>query len=107
MSRFNVRPISEPVAAPIYVPKDKQPSAYDAMKHRSGKAAPFVSSVSPAGNVLVEPVKKGRPTKDDLRRQKMDMASAAIALLVESKPTKAKIREYMAARIVQLNLEKR
>jgi hypothetical protein len=37
----------------------------------------------------------------------MDMASAAISILVESNPTKAKIREYMAARIAQLNMEKR
>ena len=107
MSRFNVRAIIEAAPPPVVVPKDKQPSAYDAMKRRAAKSTPSISSVSPAGNVLVEPVKKGRPTKDDLRRQKMDMASAAIGILVESKPTKAKIREYMEARIAQLNLEKR
>ena len=107
MSRFNVRAIAEPIPVPIHVPMNKQPSAYDAMRRRSVKTAPSISSVSPAGNVVVESVKKGRPTKDDLRRQKMDMASAAIALLVESKPTKAKIREYMEARIAQLNVEKR
>jgi hypothetical protein len=37
----------------------------------------------------------------------MDMASAAISALVGDKPTKAKIRDYMTARIAQLNLEKR
>jgi phage terminase large subunit-like protein len=64
-------------------------------------------SISPStGNVVIEP-KKGRPTKDDIRRQKMDLADAAIVALVSNKPTKAKIREYFEGRIAHLNAEKR
>lgn len=106
MSRFNVRAITEIPAPPVMVPKDKQPSAYDAMRRSNAKAAPPMLSPT-TGNVVIDPTKKGRPTKDDVRRQKMDMASAAIGTLVGNKPTKAKIREYMTARIAQLNLEKR
>jgi hypothetical protein len=56
---------------------------------------------------MVEAPKKGRPTKDDIRRQKMDMASAAIVALLSNKPTKNRVREYMTGRIAQLNEEKR
>jgi hypothetical protein len=56
---------------------------------------------------MVEAAKKGRPTKDDIRRQKMDQASAAIVALLSNKPTKNKVREYMTGRIAQLNEEKR
>ena len=107
MSRFNVRAITEIAAPPVMVPRDKQPSAYDAMRRTSAKAAPPPMLSPTTGNVVIDPTKKGRPTKDDVRRQKMDMASAAITTLVGNKPTKAKIREYMTARIAQLNLEKR
>jgi len=67
-------------------------------------SAPIISHST--GNVVVEP-KKGRPTKDDIRRQKMDLADAAIVALVSNKPTKAKIRDYFAGRIAHLNVEKR
>jgi hypothetical protein len=107
MSRFNVRSITEIPAVPVIVPKDKQPSAYDAMRRSTAKATPPPMLSPTTGNVVIDPTKKGRPTKDDVRRQKMDMASAAISALVGDKPTKAKIRDYMAARIAQLNLEKR
>jgi hypothetical protein len=63
--------------------------------------------VSSAASGMVEDVKKGRTTKDDLRRQKMDMASAAIVMLLNNKPTRNKVREYMTGRIAQLNEEKR
>jgi hypothetical protein len=105
MSRFNVRPITVAVAPPVMVPKDKKPSAYDAMKHGSSSAPPVISPTS--GNVVVDATKKGRPTKDEVRRQKMMMASAAITMLLADKPTKAKVREYMAARIMTLDEEKR
>lgn len=106
MSRFNVRAITEPVAAPVVVPHDKRPSAYNAMKHGgAGHAPPIISPTS--GHVITEPVKRGRPSKEDLRRQKMDMASAAIATLLSDKPNRSKVRAYMEARIAQLNAEKR
>lgn len=75
------------------------------MMKRAGGAghAPVVSPTSG----MVEAVKKGRPTKDDIRRQKMDQASAAIVALLNNKPTKNKVREYITGRIAQLNEEKR
>ena len=105
MSRFNVRAITE-TAAPLPPPiQNKQPSAYGAMMKRAGGAghAP-VSSAAPG---TAEATKKGRPTKDDMRRQKMDQASAAIVALLSNKPTKNKVREYITGRIAQLNEEKR
>ena len=104
MSRFNVRAISETPPPPIPVIRDKKPSAYNAMKHGGAGAAPTPSPST--GNVVVEP-KKGKPTKDDLRRQKMELADAAIVALVSNKPTRAKIREYIEGRIATLNAEKR
>ena len=91
-----------PPPAPI---QGKQPSAYGAMMKRTGGAGH--APVSSAASGTAEAVKKGRPTKDDIRRQKMDMASAAIVALLSNKPTKNKVREYMTGRIAQLNEEKR
>ena len=107
MSRFNVRPIgiASPPPPPS-VPHDKKPSAYAAMKGSSSNvvvypSAPTFSEPAP------EKVKKGRMTKDDMRRHKMDMASAGIQVLVVSKPNRNKIREYIKNRILQLDDEKR
>jgi len=103
MSRFNVRAITEAAPAPPPAPiQGKQPSAYGAMMKRAGGAG----HASPASGTA-EAVKKGRPTKDDIRRQKMDQASAAIVALLNNKPTKNKVREYITGRIAQLNEEKR
>ena len=103
MSRFNVRAITE-VAQPIPTPiQNKKPSAYAAMM--KGNAPPVISSSS--GNVIVEAPKRGRPSKEDVRRQKMDLASAAINVLLANKPTRNKVREYMEGRIAVLNEEKR
>ena len=105
MSRFNVRPISVVAPPPLPEIRDKKPSAYAAMMASGG--AGTAPTISPStGNVVVE-AKKGRLTKDDLRRQKMDLADAAIVALVNNKPTKAKIREYFMERISKLNEEKR
>ena len=107
MSRFNVRAISEP--SPVALPppiQNKQPSAYAAMNKKGGAgAAPMISPST--GTVVVEPKKGGRLTKDDVRRQKMDLADAAVVALVSNKPTRNKIREYMTGRIAILNAEKR
>ena len=75
------------------------------MMKRSGGAG-HAPTVSPTSG-MVEATKKGRPTKDDIRRQKMDQASAAIVALLNNKPTKNKVREYITGRIAQLNEEKR
>ena len=75
------------------------------MMKRAGGAGH--APVSSAASGTAEAVKKGRPTKDDIRRQKMDQASAAIVALLSNKPTKNKVREYMTGRIAQLNEEKR
>jgi len=108
MSRFNVRAIGGAGAPPPppSVPYDKKPSAYAAMKGGSENVVvhhPTSSFSEPAA----EKTKKGRMTKDDLRRHKMDMASAGIQVLVVSKPNRNKIREYIKNRILQLDDEKR
>jgi len=106
MSRFNVRAITETAAPLPALIQNKQPSAYGAMRKRAGGAGSPPPMAS--GNVVVDSsAKKGRLTKDDIRRQKMDMADAAIVALVSNKPTRAKIREYMTGRIAMLNAEKR
>ena len=107
MSRFNIRPIgiaSAPAAPPV--PHDKKPSAYAAMKGGSQNVVvhPAMSSFS---EPAPEKTKKGRMTKDDVRRHKMDLASAGIQVLVVSKPNRNKIREYIKNRILQLDDEKR
>lgn len=107
MSRFNVRPIgvaSAPTAPPP--PPDKKPSAYAAMKGSSSNVVvhpPTESFSEPAP----EKAKKGKMTKDEVRRHKMDLASAGIQVLVVSKPNRNKIREYIKNRILQLDDEKR
>ena len=103
MSRFNVRLIGSATAPPPSIITDKKPSAYSAMKH-GGSAAPVSAFVPMEG----EPKSKGgRPSKDDVRRHKMTMASNLISVLVLSKPTRAKIRDYVQSRITQLDEEKR
>ena len=99
MSRFNIRSISAPSVAPPPTIADKKPSAYNAMKH--GTVTPVA-----VPTVTEEPKKKGRPSKEEVRRHKMAMASAGIALLISNKPTRNKIRNYMQSRIESLDEEK-
>jgi hypothetical protein len=102
MSRFNVRLCGSAAAPPPSIITDKKPSAYSAMKY--GTSAPPVSEfVSEEASKS----KGGRPSKDDLRKRKLAMASGQISTLVLSNPTRAKIREYMESRIAQLDEEKR
>lgn len=104
MSRFNVRPIGAASApAPPPPPHDKKPSAYAAMK--GSGAASVASMAMPDSPGESKP--KGRTTKDDIRRHKMDLADARIQVLVTMKPTRAKIREYIQSRIMELDDEKR
>jgi hypothetical protein len=103
MSRFNIRQISAPVAAVPPPIADKKPSAYSAMKH--GTSIPMMNTISMVP--MEEPKKKGRPSKDDVRKHKLAMASDQIAVLVESKPTRNKIRDFLSSRITQLDDEKR
>jgi hypothetical protein len=100
MSRFNVRPISTPVAVPLQAPQNKAPNAYRAMG--GAGAAPPVAAPAP----LVEK-KAGRPSKEELRKHKMAMASAGIAMLCANKPTKNKVHAYFESRIATLDEEKR
>jgi hypothetical protein len=104
MSRFNIRQISAPVVAAPAPVADKKPSAYSAMKH--GTSIPMMNTITmiPAEE---ETKKKGRPSKDDIRKHKLAMASDQIAVLVESKPTRNKIRDFLSSRITQLDDEKR
>jgi hypothetical protein len=106
MSRFNIRPIGiASAAAPPTVPHDKKPSAYAAMK--GGSANVVITPPSSFSEPAPEKAKKGRMTKDEVRKHKMDMASAGIQVLVVSKPNRNKIREYIKNRILQLDDEKR
>jgi hypothetical protein len=109
MSRFNVRAIQAPIPEQVHVPSDKKPSAYSAFKGRSSSAPAMVSSAS----AVAEPESRserrggGRPTKDELRRRKLDLADASIQILMVAKPNRAKVREYIQNRILALNIEKR
>lgn len=110
MSRFNVRAIQAPIPEQIHVPSDKKPSAYSAFKGRSSSAPAMVSSVSPVAESEARSERRtggGRPTKDELRRRKLDMADASIQVLMVAKPNRAKIREYIQNRILALDIEKR
>jgi hypothetical protein len=64
------------------------------------------------GNEVISPIeepkeKRGRPTKEEVRRHKLAMADTHIQLLVEDKPTRNKIRNYIEHRILELESEKR
>lgn len=105
MSRFNVRAIGTAgPPPPPSVPYDKKPSAYAAMKDGASNTVVYPSHTAEAAP---EKIKRGRMTKDDARKHKMDMASAGIQVLVVSKPNRNKIREYIKNRILQLDDEKR
>ena len=107
MSKFNIRPISVAVAVAPTPPSDKKPSAYSAMKHG---AAPVRSESVAAAAMDDEEVggkRRGRPSKDELRKRKLDMAHATIQVLMVAKPNRAKIREYIQNRIMELDEEKR
>jgi hypothetical protein len=105
MDRFNVRPINVVVQPTAPAPMNKAPSAYSAMKHGT-TSVPSAISV-PSTEHTSSGAKKGRPSKDELRRHKLDLADAGIQVLLVSKPNKAKIREYIQNRILQLDGEKR
>jgi flagellar motor component MotA len=101
MSRFNIRPIgvtAEP--PPPLPPSGKLASAYRSMKGGNEVISPVVSHVEPEK-------KKGRPSKEEVRRHKLAMSDTHIQLLVEDKPTRNKIRDYMEHRIMELEEEKR
>jgi len=103
MSRFNVRALTVAAPpAPPPPPSGKQPSAYAAMRNGTGHDVISHVPASP------EPVKKkGRPSKDEIRRHKLAMADDSVQLLVEDKPTRNKIRDYIEHRILELDMEKR
>jgi len=111
MSRFNVRAIHSPIPEPIHVPSDKKPSAYSAFKGRDTNSAvasaPVMSSVAVSESRSERRTGGGRPTKDELRRRKLDLADASIQVLMVAKPNRAKIREYIQNRILALDIEKR
>jgi hypothetical protein len=70
------------------------------------------SSSAPVNKVIYdepepESKKKGRPSKEELRKKKIAQASARIAVLMESKHNKTKVAEYIANRILELDEEKR
>lgn len=105
MSRFNVRPITVPPPPVAPLIANKAPNAYRAAN--GGSSAPVAASSLVAAAAATDDKKKGRPSKDELRRHKMAMASAGIALLVSDKPTRNKVHKYFAARIETLDEEKR
>lgn len=101
MRRFNVRPIAAPSAPPpAPMISGKLPSAYSKSAASSGSTITHVMEA-------VAPAKKGRPSKDEARRHKMDMASEAIAALCSDKPTRNKVRKYFESRVLELDDEKR
>ena len=50
-----------------------------------------------------EPKKKGRPSKEEKKREQLAKASAGIASLVMSKPKKKDIVAYIHSRIAELS----
>jgi len=48
------------------------------------------------------PKKRGRPYLKEAKKQVRKAQMSALDLFIESKPTKAKVREYLEARIQQL-----
>lgn len=48
------------------------------------------------------PKKKGRPNLQEARKQVRKAQMSSLDLFIESKPTKAKVREYFEARVKQL-----
>jgi hypothetical protein len=56
---------------------------------------------------VIEEKKKGRPSKDELRKAKMAAASAEIAALLGDKHNRSKVRKYFEDRIMVLEEEKR
>ena len=111
MSRFNVRAIAPPIVAEVIAPADKRPSAYSAFKGRSSsapavKASPVMEPEGGGGRAERR-TGGGRPTKDELRKRKLDMADASIQVLMIAKPNRTKIREYIQNRILALDAEKR
>lgn len=102
MRRFNVRPISAPTPPPLPpMISGKLPSAYSRAAHHA-VAGDIISHVEDESSK-----KKGRPSKEEARRHKMDMASEAIAALCSDKPTRNKVRKYFESRITELDDEKR
>ena len=101
MSRFNVRAIGAVVVPPPPPPPaGKLSSAYHAMKHPHEVIAHVEAPVK-------EEKKRGRPSKEEIRKHKLSMSDGVIHTLVEDKPTLNKIRDYMEARIMELDKEKR
>jgi hypothetical protein len=102
MSRFNVRAIgaAPPPPAP-YVPVGKSPSAYRVMTGGTvSEPTPVVSTTKD------EPKKKGRPKKEDLRKEALMNSAEHVRTLMSGKHTKAKVMEYFEGRIAFLNAEK-
>lgn len=48
------------------------------------------------------PKKKGRPNMKEAKKQVRKAQMSSLDMFIESKPTKAKVREYLEARIKQL-----
>jgi hypothetical protein len=84
--------------------RDKKPSAYAAMKDGTTVSHVYSEEI---GAEPEEKRGKGRPSKEESRKKKMALASAMIGILVNSKPTKAKMEEYFLKRITELDAEKR
>lgn len=80
------------------------------MKHGGGASAHSVSAAAAAATMDDEEVggrKRGRPSKDELRKRRLDLAHATIQVLMVTKPNRAKIREYIQNRILELDEENR
>jgi hypothetical protein len=75
------------------------------MKHGTGHILTHVSD-TPIKEEKEEK-KRGRPSKEEARRHKLAMADSSIRALVEDKPTRNKIRDYLERRIMELDAEKR
>ena len=107
MSRFNVRAVAPPTIPLQPMIANKAPNAYAAMKHGTALPPPSImgSTITHIGDGPEK--KKGRPSKEEIRKRKLATASAGIAALMASKHTRAKVRDYFENRIMALDEEKR
>jgi hypothetical protein len=64
------------------------------------------AGVALPGAVVAAPKRAGRPSKEELRKEKLASASAAIAALAAMEPKKKDVAAFMRARIADLTAEK-
>lgn len=96
---IKLKPVGNSRPGPPPAPIGSRPSIWKAMAENT-----IHYEEEPIGfDIPDKPVKKGKPTKEDKKRERASKASEAVRALVASKPTIKEIREWVNARITELN----